>query len=283
MNTCETLPLFFDEPAQLVQSHEYPPGTWEKHWGRYGEVLAARLSRLAEAARRVAAVPEGLRPLFEAAITDATRAAKGKGYSRGRDFAEIEERNLTTALFALGEISGVEMKERGTPYLSREKGFFVEGVGSLIARCQSFRPAFYGFFPTERAPFFLPSYRDSVPAFPLSENVWASAYSAVALAESEGKPAPVRVFTFRGRQYVTLSCCHFGGHSWGGAWTFCRIEDWKGKTYTRGELVKAWSEGRIERGDDRGLVVSVNRQRCVLDGMVMFFDEKRGDINGKAT
>ena len=43
-------------------------------------------------------------------------------------------------------------------------------------------------------------------------------------------------------------------------------------------MCKAWDEGRTQRGDKRGLIVSVRGQLVALDGVARIYDDKAADV-----
>jgi hypothetical protein len=278
MIACETLPLFSDEPKPEVLSFECEAATWETLYSEKREPLQ---KRVVEAEKHFAAVPGRLRPMFERLVM----LAKQETWPHydSVHFSDEDDRDFSAALFALQALPGVEMKERCIPHYQRRKGIFVEGVGSLIASCHAWDfPVSCSFFPAVRSPFFLPSFWDKVSIHPLLEDVWYRTYAAQKISESPDKPASVSTFSFNGRQYVNISCQSYAGRSHGKAWRLRRIEDWPGKTYTYSEKVKAWDEGRLERGDDRGFVVKAQGCLCVFDEAAIFFDDEGSNKNGLA-
>ncbi|MBK6388319.1 MAG: hypothetical protein IPF71_16920 [Rhodoferax sp.] len=88
--------------------------------------------------------------------------------------------------------------------------------------------------------------------------------------------AKVRVFTMEGRQYVNTGGLYSRDFRSCDAWRFCALDDWRGPTYSDESQSLAWEEGRTQRGDRRGLVVSVRGQLAVLDSLVTFYDDLTG-------
>ncbi len=103
--------------------------------------------------------------------------------------------------------------------------------------------------------------------------VWRPFYSADKIAESYDEPAPVPALQFQGRRVVITGGVYHGRHAKGHGWAVAAAEDWHGPTYSYRSQCRAWNEGRKERGDQRGLLVRVDRQLCVLAEYVEFVDE----------
>ena len=154
-------------------------------------------------------------------------------------------------------------------------GIYIDGIGSLT---------FYKFPNSEsdyscvdyvpwKSSFFNISFRDdmtwlNVPAF-----IWSDSYCAHKIADAYDKPAPVDVFQYEGREYVNTGGMSKGDYRECTAWTFVPRKYWNKEVFTYSQLRDEWDVGRIERGNDIGLLIRVRGVECVVNGAVMFFDE----------
>lgn len=167
--------------------------------------------------------------------------------------------------------AGMEFKVRRGHDGHVYAGMYVAGLGSVIVRrwaSDNIGADFHLF----RSPFFLASYRDSQAAYHVPDSVWEKAYCAEKLASSNDGIANVPTFTYCGREFINDGGWGRGDYRECEGWTFRPIADWNGPTYTYKTQCRAWDEGRLERGDRRGLVVSVRGTRCVMDGAALFYD-----------
>lgn len=156
-------------------------------------------------------------------------------------------------------------------------GMFVEDLGSIIVRIWNQNDIGVDFYPW-RDSFFLESYSDTIERHSLSYSIFGVAYCADKIAYSNDGVASVPTFTFKGRQYINTGGLSHGKYSECNGWSFCRFEDWKGETFSYQTQSEACDDGRIERGDRRGLVVRIRGQLCVINGVANFFDANAGMI-----
>jgi len=147
----------------------------------------------------------------------------------------------------------------------------VAGVGSLLAHEWADSRAVE--FVVGRDPELAASYLDACPTWALPAAVWRPFYVGHRLAESHDEPAPVAAMRHQGRLYVVSSSVYRRGLSTAHAWTVVPLAEWRGPTYSYRSQCGAWDDGRKERGDCRGLVVSLAGQRCVLESYAEFIDE----------
>lgn len=152
---------------------------------------------------------------------------------------------------------------------------YVEGMGTLSYRRWS-ATNFGVDFDTFRDSVFLDSYQDRQPVIYAPEHVWAKAYCADKLAMSGAGVASVPTFTLNGREYVNTGSSGTRDYHECHAWTIRPLAQWDGPTYSYQTHCQAWDEGRIERGDQHGLVVSVRGKKCVLDGPAVVYDDQVG-------
>lgn len=167
---------------------------------------------------------------------------------------------------------GIEYKTRRRHRGTYTVAMHVQDLGTVIVR--HWHAGGVGVdFHLYRDAFFLDSIRDDVPALFAPVSVWASAYCADKLAYSDAGTASVPTFTLNGREYINDGGMGAGDYRECEGWTFRPLADWTGPTYSYRTQCRAWDDGRLERGDRRGLVVSVRGQRCVLDGVVIVYDD----------
>ena len=170
---------------------------------------------------------------------------------------------------APGCADGIETRHRSTPSVELW-AMHVDGVGTLTARrwasgaSASFTPG--------RDPALRESYRDTQPTHALAVEYWREAYCADKLAMAGEGVASVPTFTYGGQEWINDGGWYGPGKLAGcEGWRFVPLADWHGPTYSYSTQCRAWDEGCLERGDRRGLVVSVRGQKCVLAGAVRFF------------
>jgi len=134
-------------------------------------------------------------------------------------------------------------------------------------------------FELERGAFFMDSFRDGCPIHKLAAHVFRAAYCADKLAASDRQRAAVPTFSFGGREYVNTGGMSHDTYAEVQAWTIRPLADWHGATFSYREQCAAYSAGTIERGDHRGLVVTVRGVPCVLESQTHFYDDdvKRDD------
>ena len=182
--------------------------------------------------------------------------------------------------FAQGEKRprGIEIKTRDQAGMTTA-GVFIEDFGSVILRlwpdvdCMSVDFSFY------RNPFFLESFRDAMPRIAAPVSIWGGFYCADKLAFSGAGVASVKAFALSGRLYINHGTSGRGSYRECSALTFCPLSDWRGETFSYQTQCKAWDDGRLERGDRRGLIVLVNGQKCVIDSQAIVFDENAKDAD----
>jgi hypothetical protein len=155
----------------------------------------------------------------------------------------------------------------------------IEGVGSLVGRRWSNDSRAID-YQVGRDCELRRSYSDDTKMHIVAAAEWRRFYAGQALAEAGAGVAHVKALAYQGRRYVISGVRGFRRRCEGEAWSITRAEAWRGPTYSYRSQVKAWDEGRRERGDRRGLVVMVDRQTCVLDGFALFVDD---DDTGETT
>lgn len=168
--------------------------------------------------------------------------------------------------------AGIEYKTRRRHRGMHTVAMYVQDLGTVIVREWPAGGVAVDFH-LYRDPFFFDSIRDNVQAIAAPVSVWGAAYCADKLACSDAGTANVPTFTLNGREYINDGGTGAAGYRDCEGWTFRPLADWTGPTYSYRTQVRAWDDGRLERGDRRGLVVSVRGQRCVLDGVVIVYDD----------
>lgn len=164
---------------------------------------------------------------------------------------------------------GFEYKVRHH-FRSSVVAMYADNIGSLIVRSSKTRSSIE--YAPYRDSFFIQGYMDDAPAMEAPIGLWRRTYCADKIAFAKGA-ASVKSFALNGRRYIVTGMSYFGNEAHANAWTFCRIEDWHGETFTYQSHGSAVDEGRLERGDYRGIVVRVDGQLCVIDGYATVFDD----------
>ena len=153
---------------------------------------------------------------------------------------------------------------------------FVKDIGTVIYRqwadsdCIDYHPW--------RDTIFLDSYSDNMPAIFAPHGAWSSAYCADKLAYADGGIANIPTFKLNGRQYINSGGCSQGNYRECNGWTFRPLDDWHGPTFSYRTICQAWDEGRTQRGDKRGLIVSVRGQLVALDGVARIYDDNAAEV-----
>lgn len=168
-------------------------------------------------------------------------------------------------------VSGAEFKTL-TERRMTVHAMYVPDFGSVLVRQWAADNIGIDYYPW-RDSFFMPSFRDERRVVKALESVFADAYCADKIAESNEGIASVPVFMHDGREYINDGGMSHGTYRECGGWSFCSMADWNGPTYSYRTQVKAWDEGRTERGDRRGLVVRVRGHLAVLTGETIFYDD----------
>lgn len=270
----------FDGPA--TDFTEQPAGYWlppeqtEAHWRQVLDRAALRLQGLAGPARALMRL--GLAAL-EAQLAGERRAL-GLGTEDAFPLRAISLEVSPEALEAflahvatfLGSAHpGIAYAHSAHRYIERW-AMHVHELGTLLYRRWASGEADLSFMPW-RAAMFLGSYRLRIEPHPCPMSVWSSAYCADKLAMAGDGRASVPTFAHQGREYLNDASLFAPDYAECEGWSFRLLKDWPGPTYTYASQCRAWDEGRLERGDRRGLVVLVRGRECVLDGVVVFFDE----------
>lgn len=173
------------------------------------------------------------------------------------------------------DLPGMEFKVRNR-LAGLTAAMHVSGLGTLIAWRWSADNYAIDFRPW-RDTFFLDSYRDHIPLIEAPYSLWAIAYCADKLAESDQGVANVPTFMLNGREYINDGVSGSATHRECEGWTFCALADWNGPTYNYRSQCRAWDTGTLERGDRRGLIVHVRGQKCVLDSAATIYDTQVKD------
>ena len=165
---------------------------------------------------------------------------------------------------------GLLFKYRKTSQLET-CSIFVDDAGTLTVRrwaVDNFSAQYAPYKTTD----FLESYQDDIPRVALSSKIWGAGNNCQRLAESGDGIASLTAFEYNGRLY----CGNGGSFSGAGGettgWRLTSLLDWQGPTYTYSSALKAFDSGCKERGDLRGLVVLVNRQKCVFELATLFYE-----------
>lgn len=269
----------FLDDAGPVAALELAVGSWERPGfsrAQYQEKLAR-----AEAGLQCLAGPG--RPVFRAGIEGARAyldASREQGYFTLPCRAiEIEDEALQALVAHCRTFR--DWHAQGVRYKVREggrhdmAGMAVEGVGSVVVTRYDDGRLVASFLPYEDT-FFLDSYQDGEPTHELPYAVWGPAISCQKVVEAKDTPA-VGSFLFKGREYTCVGASYGAGQRSGWCWLLVAASEWTGATATYRELSQAWDDGRRERGDERGLLVRVRGQLCVLHSPAYFVDRNPVD------
>lgn len=267
---------------------ESPVGTW-----LHREFTATQYAALIEKAENeVQSIAGPARPLFERALAACKaelQATTKRGYGDEPFFLRAEGFKATAAeqaafkqhCYDMARADLVPRFEYKTAESGRmiEAAMYVDHIGTLTYR-EWASDAMSVSFALERDSFFLESFKDSMQRVELPYSIWGKTYCADKLAYASAGIASVPTFTYNGREYLNDGSSGFGGIHEGECWSMVPLADWTGPTYNYQSQCKAWDDGRLERGDRRGLIVSVRDQKCVLDGAIVCYDKNpRFDIH----
>lgn len=284
------LSLADDVAAPGADLPSYPAGTFENDTNP----SAVEWTRGLTVARGVlATLPAGLALVLDAALTStekalAKRLEKLEGQSDGGLVlfdadAPLPRKALDAFLAGLDSmpslVPGLEMKQR-THRHGRTTAVWMPGVGELqVAQLGTRTYASFGLFKTT---VFLPSYEDGAPVYELPEQIWSGAICCGALCESNSGVASIRAVTHEGRMYAVTGGMFGRDISEGIAWLLVPRQAWVGPTGTYESIVAAFQDGSRQRGDDRGLVVSVRGQQYVLGSFARFVDNRAPEVRNAA-
>lgn len=254
-------------------------GTWREDAPSDAELLAALEQTAAVAARGGLPFRHYFRLAAES-LTEKLQAADRRSLWR-RERKELAVSQGEIGAFASACMAALAFDSPTIRIKMRRKrddvqvGVYVPSAGSLIARAYGKRPASIEFSPGMES-FFLPSYRDGAPSRYVPEAVWDGKIGAQALCEAGPKTPSLKPFTVDGKLYVTTGGMFSGELAECDAWAVVPAEEWAGETYNYDEVRAHWDAGSLERGDKRGLVVSVRRKLVVLTSFATFYDDRRG-------
>lgn len=265
----------FDAPRD---HQEEAPGVWlDPTWpaSEYRRYLTGAVVQLEQA-------PAALRPFYAAALALASASLHeldesiedaGDGFPLGSIDLAIDEATWRSIAedCARSPWAGIECVVRRSMHCE-VFATHIEGLGSLVGRRwgDDSRAIDYQ---VGRDYELRCSYSDDTKVHRAPATEWRRFYAGQALAEAGAGVAHIKALTHQGRRYVVSGVQELRRRSQGEAWSITRADTWRGPTYSYRTQVKAWDEGRVERGDRRGLVVMVDRQTCVLDEFALFVDD----------
>lgn len=153
---------------------------------------------------------------------------------------------------------------------------FVEGAGCVVVRVWGDDSCAADYHPA-REPFLLDSYRDTMREIEAPARVFMPAYCGDKIATSSEGAASVPTFSINGREYVNSGSKSHGRAQSCTALTFCPAADWRGPAYSYRTQIEAWDAGRVERGDKRGLRLTVRGRPVVVDGVARVYDNNAAE------
>jgi hypothetical protein len=268
-----------------------PPDDAEGFWQRGTRTITAYLDEIAAVEARLEKADPRLRPYVALGVS-ARRATLQKMLDWiGADDREVgiwghhEQLGLGpgrafAALCESGAIEGAQTRVRAHRDW-REWVLYVEALGTLSlwthvdetgqeTRGDETEAPYVFEYSPGRESAIAESFRDVRTVIDAPISVWGSLAASALSAVGEAPSVPSVLH--EGRRYVTTGALYHGEYAEGYAWTVVAREDWSGAVCTRDELLRLWDRGVRERGDDRGLQVTVRGQRCVLGAPVLFVD-----------
>ncbi len=266
--------LDLEPDVDAVAFAEDPPGTW------CGPDLseADLRAHLDQAWRDSRAVHPALRPMLRRGLALMKRAVAGSG-AAGRGLGREPQAGLVAGCVAVPmeppwwSVLQEGCAGPGWPHSETAVhvrpgsaccAVHVPGVGSLVARQWPGQRVLH--FGLGRATELRPSYQDAPLVLRLPQRLWRGLCVAQRLAQQADPPVTVPALAHRGRSYVITSTGRRDACPYAEAWWVMPLAHWRGRTYTVREHRQAWHEGRLERGDQRGLRVRVRGQDGVLAG-----------------
>ncbi len=278
--------------AAMVTSNEQPAGTWTQPSFNWAELDA----RLASARAVLEAMSGPVRVVMALGLDAFERAWANRGDSSEqggevrREFCEVQVmasvEDITAWIHLCENQSGV--LGSSMRYAVREfdgvqtSGQYIEGLGSLVLRQwtglsvegDDERATETLEFMPWRDSLFLEHFRVENDRVACPISVWARAYAAEKLSPASGVRCNAPTFLYEGREYVNSGMMFKGAYAQCKGWSLVPLEDWRGLVYSYSMLCMAWDDGRLARGDLRGLEVWVKGQACVLESMVLFYDRE---------
>ncbi len=271
----------FDFMSIDSQSFDLEHGAWlNPHWDAQEWVRA-----IDQATRRVPTVADQFRSLYQSAV-DVAKVELAKVIEAGADvyyrLPSIKLASEGEALeafvnacerLAKAPVGGIEVKVREDVRI-KTAAVYIENVGTIIAyQWPQVGGGNVSYYPWKDS-FFLPSYLDGMPIVKAPYSTWKGAYCADKLAMSGKGVASVPTFKLAGREYIQTGGMGVRGFEQARAWRICPISDWHGETHTYQSICKAYDDGIRERGDERGVVVKVRGQLCVLEAAMTVYDDQ---------
>lgn len=271
----------FDFASNASQSFAMERGAWlDPQWDAQQWVRA-----MDAATRRLPTIDEQFRALYQSGLD----TAKVELAELIEDGADISWRLSSIKLATEGEtleafvracdrlmkdpVRGIEVKVRGEVRV-KTAAVYIEDVGTIIAyEWSQVGTGHIAYYPW-KAPFFLTGFRDDMPIVKAPYATWKGAYCADKLAMSGKGVASVSTFKLAGREYIQTGGMCYRGLEQATAWRVCPIGDWNGETHSYQSICKAYDDGVRERGDERGLVVKVRGQLCVLEAAITVYDDQ---------
>lgn len=278
-----SLQLGFDLDLPSAPQLEWGP----LPWGSWNTNISSRRVRTERVQRARAALSQvrqhELCGLYDQGIAIAEAAlAERNGHSRVLSddpiYWSIVDLKLTAVdaehmirLFDGARNDGLEFKCRRT-WDRVKAGIYMDPVGTLLLMQSTGGSAWMLYYP-ERDSFFMASYHDTAAHYEVSAQLWehCNLGSKIALTD---KPPSVKTFDFEGQRYTIVGS---GGRAGmgrldGKGWKVIPKQQWQGQVFSYWQLCGMWEDGSLERGDQRGHLVSVRGQLHVMSEMATFSD-----------
>lgn len=113
---------------------------------------------------------------------------------------------------------------------------------------------------------------DEADEVELPEAIWINQNSCMSLSSVQDQPAPVKALTVQGRLLVITSTLTGPDVSQAEAWAMVDARQWQGQLTTNRERYASYEDGSRQRGDMRGLQVTLRGKVYVLAKPVLLAD-----------
>jgi len=179
----------------------------------------------------------------------------------------LELFNLTSS----GNIPGAEIRKHSNCIVT-STGIYLENIGTLELRhWNGGTTQLHAKYVPTRSTIMLPSYHDNRPQIELPYALWEHINSCMEISMSNDKIPSVSTLTHNSRKYVITGNTSTNKKIYADAWSIAPIE--KIKTLTHKQILEAYADGNMQRGDCHGQIVRIVGQLYALDELTIFYDD----------
>jgi hypothetical protein len=262
------------EPPALLFDHA---GTWSAQRSTVRELKVY----LKTASDSIRTVPSFLQPALrwtldrtsQSLVDQAPEASMTLRLLRLPDDADLRER---FALWCLNHSPpALDVRIRATATFSSWAAHF-EAIGTLVLHSGAHQRPRLSYIPY-RSNEVRHTYFDRARHFPLPYDAFFAGYSADRIAQRPRARPIVSSFAHEGLRYVVTQIHSSLTCSGAEAWALMPLAEWEGDTLDYDTILAAWSDGRREVGNSRGLLVSAQGQPSVLHHCAYFYEEHDPD------